>query len=146
MKWRNSWTRWSSVTSGRNKFAPRYSLIPQNINSERPIALMPTMIRWCEALRALEMAKRHYPRTDAMEELKFKCPAGEEIRETWPWIWTWQRHLSGSVSGCGRVLRASGTCSVRRMCGGASKPSRLFSPTVKMELLTSTYFVAGRIE
>ena len=32
-------------------------LIPKNITSERPIALMPTSIRWWEALRALVVAK-----------------------------------------------------------------------------------------
>ena len=32
-------------------------LIPQNVTSERPIALMPTLIRWWEALRAPEVAK-----------------------------------------------------------------------------------------
>ena len=37
-----------------------FFLILKNITSERPIALMPTMIRWCEALRASEMAKWHY--------------------------------------------------------------------------------------
>ena len=32
-------------------------LIPENVTSERPIAPMPTSIRWWEALRAPEMAK-----------------------------------------------------------------------------------------
>ena len=32
--------------------------IPKNVTSERPIALMPTLIRWWEALRAPEVAKR----------------------------------------------------------------------------------------
>ena len=34
-----------------------FFLIPKNVTSERPIALMPTLIRWWEALRALEVAK-----------------------------------------------------------------------------------------
>ena len=34
-----------------------FFLIPTNITSERPIALMPTLIRWWEALRAPEVAK-----------------------------------------------------------------------------------------
>ena len=34
-----------------------FFLIPQNVTSERPIALMPTLIRWWEALRAPEVAK-----------------------------------------------------------------------------------------
>ena len=32
-------------------------LIPKNVTSERPIALMPTLIRWWEALRAQEVTK-----------------------------------------------------------------------------------------
>ena len=35
-----------------------FFLIPKNVTSERPIALMPTLTRWWEALRAPEMAKR----------------------------------------------------------------------------------------
>ena len=34
-----------------------FFLIPKNVTSERPIALMPTLIRWWEALRASEVAK-----------------------------------------------------------------------------------------
>ena len=34
-----------------------FFLIPKNVTSERPIALMPTLIRWWEALRALEVAE-----------------------------------------------------------------------------------------
>ena len=34
-----------------------FFLIPKNVMSERPIALMPTLIRWWEALRAPEVAK-----------------------------------------------------------------------------------------
>ena len=32
-------------------------LISKNVTNERPIALMPTLIRWWEALRAPEVAK-----------------------------------------------------------------------------------------
>ena len=32
------------------------SLIPKNVTSERPMALVPTLIRWCEAQRASEVA------------------------------------------------------------------------------------------
>ena len=35
----------------------RSKLVPKNVPSERPIALMPTLIRWWEALRAPEVAK-----------------------------------------------------------------------------------------
>ena len=31
--------------------------MPKNVTSERPIALMPTLIRWWEALRATEVAE-----------------------------------------------------------------------------------------
>ena len=34
-----------------------FFLIPKNVTSERPIALMPTLIRWWEAIRAPEVAK-----------------------------------------------------------------------------------------
>ena len=34
-----------------------FFLIPKNVTGERPIALMPTLIRWWEALRAPEVAK-----------------------------------------------------------------------------------------
>ena len=34
-----------------------FFLIPKNVTSERPIALMPTLIRWWEAMRAPEVAK-----------------------------------------------------------------------------------------
>ena len=36
-----------------------FLLIPKNVTSERPIALIPTLIRWWEALRAPEVAKWH---------------------------------------------------------------------------------------
>ena len=40
-----------------------FVLIPKNVTSERPIAVMPTLIRWWEALRASEVAKwqQKYP-------------------------------------------------------------------------------------
>ena len=38
-------------------FTTMFFLIPKNVTSERPIALMPTLIRWWEALRAPEVAK-----------------------------------------------------------------------------------------
>ena len=74
-----------------------FFLIPQNVTSERPIALMLTLIRWCEAVRALEVAKWQqryrigWDATDGrnggaqrtvweilMEMERFKCRAGEE--------------------------------------------------------------------
>ena len=37
-----------------------FFLIPKNVTSERPIALMPTLIRWWKVLRAPEVAKRQH--------------------------------------------------------------------------------------
>ena len=34
-----------------------FFLIPKNVTSERPIALVPTLIRWWESMRAPEVAK-----------------------------------------------------------------------------------------
>ena len=43
---------------GRNKPAQRcFFLIPKNVTSERPIAFLRTLIRWCEDMRAPEVAK-----------------------------------------------------------------------------------------
>ena len=45
------------MANGRNKLAQRCSSCPKNVTSEKPIALVPTLIRWWEALRAPEVAK-----------------------------------------------------------------------------------------
>ena len=57
-----------------------FFLMPKNVASERPIALMPTLIRWWEALRAPEVAKwqQKYPvvgtpRMVESEELNKRC-------------------------------------------------------------------------
>ena len=53
-----SWRKWNRVENGRNKLVRRcFFLIPKNVTSERPLALMPTLIRWWEALRAPDVAK-----------------------------------------------------------------------------------------
>ena len=124
-----------------------FFLILKDITSERPIALMPTMIRWCEALRASEMEKWHYKhRIDwdtrdrrngggaqrtvceiLWEMEKFKCPEGQYLG-----VWATHSHFPKKIlRGALRVLRASAACS----CGGATPDHRLF----KMELLVSTY-------
>ena len=52
-----------------------FFLIPKNVSSEKPIALMPTMIRWWEALRAQEVAKWrqeyriHWDATDSLGKI-----------------------------------------------------------------------------
>ena len=53
-----------------------FFLIPKNVTYERPIALMPTLIRWWEPLRASEVAKwqqRYRNDWDATEELSKQC-------------------------------------------------------------------------
>ena len=37
----------------------KWKMAVKNVTSERPIALMPTLIRWWEALRAPEVVGRH---------------------------------------------------------------------------------------
>ena len=106
-----------------------FSLIPKNVTSERPIALVPTLICWWEVLRASEVAKwQHKCRIDwdapdgrnggaqrtvweiLMEEQQ------QKNKELCPWSWTWQRHSSESASlwsGLGRRTSAS----QERSCG-----------------------------
>ena len=47
-------TEWQMATQACTTM---FFLIPKNVTSERLIALMPTLIRWWEALRAPEVAK-----------------------------------------------------------------------------------------
>ena len=46
-----------------------FFLIPKSVTSERPTALMPTLIRWWEALRAPEVAKwqKHHVHRDVTD-------------------------------------------------------------------------------
>ena len=112
-----------------------FFLIPENVTSERPIALMPTLIDWWEALRAPEVAKwqqKYRVERDAtdgrnggaqrtvwevlmeMERLNRKAPA--EFQGAWPWFWTWRRLLSELTSlWCGPGRRTS--ASQERSCG-----------------------------
>ena len=58
-----------------------FFLIPKNVTSERPIALVPTMIRWWEGLRAPEVTKwqeRHRVGWDATDGRN-----GEAARTVW---------------------------------------------------------------
>ena len=60
-KWWNSWRRWISVVKlPWQACATIFFSIPKNVTSERPTVLMPTMIRWWEALRAPEVVKWQY--------------------------------------------------------------------------------------
>ena len=47
----------SSVGEGRNKLARGLLLIPNNVTSERSIALVSTLIWWCEWLRTLDVSR-----------------------------------------------------------------------------------------
>ena len=109
-----------------------FFLIPKNVTSERPTALMPTLIRWWEALRAPEVAKWQmkyrvdWGATDGrnegaqqtvwemlMEVERFKTSSG-----------TRRSRSLGTGPGLGEGLRARQSpvvwaWAVRRMCGGA---------------------------
>ena len=101
-----------------------FFLIPKSIMSERPIALMPTLVRWWEALRAPEVAKWQlkyrvdWDATDGrnggavwrmlMEMDRFDGKAKEEDqaatalvlelatleRVSLPVVWAWATHFS----------------------------------------------------
>ena len=64
-------------------------LIPKNVTSERPVSLLPTSIRWWEALRALEVAKwQQKCRVDwegAVWEtfLEMRGSNAEQAKKTW---------------------------------------------------------------
>ena len=91
-----------------------FFLIPKNVTSERPIALMPTTMPWWEALRALDVAKWQqkyrvdWDATDGrnggaqqtvwetlVEMERFSGKAKKRIKELQPWCCIWRRHLSG---------------------------------------------------
>ena len=101
-----------------------FFLIPKNVTNERPIALMPTLIRWWEALRAPEVAKwqlKYRVNWDATDgrngggqptvwEILMEMAREKKIWERWPWFWTWRRPSSESASlwfGPGRRTSAS---------------------------------------
>ena len=74
-----------------------FFLIPKNVRSERPIALVPTLIRWWEALRAPEVVKWQqkyrvdWDATDGRKE-ELSVQFGDLMEEQkqrieglWPW-------------------------------------------------------------
>ena len=87
-----------------------FFLIPKNVTGERLIALLPTLIRWWEALGASEVAKWQqkyrvdWDATDGRnggaqqmvwENLMEK--QRKKIKERWRWfwvVWAWATHLS----------------------------------------------------
>ena len=55
----SSWRRWNTVERWPQQArTTMFFLIPNNVTSGRPIAVMPTLIRWWEAVRAPQVAKR----------------------------------------------------------------------------------------
>ena len=84
-----------------------FSLIPKNVTREKPIALMPTLIRWWEALKASEVVK--WKQKDRIDWDATDCRNGwkwrgshiereKKIWEWWPWSllvdWAWATHFS----------------------------------------------------
>ena len=107
-----------SAKRPQQAYTTMFFLSPKNGTSERPIALMPTLIRWWEALRE-HLRWRSGSRSTALigtllmaesEELREQCEKlcwrwrgsnNEQEKknwEQWHWCWTWQGHSSGSVS------------------------------------------------
>ena len=92
----------------------RFFLIPKNVTSKRPIALMPTLIRWWEALGAPEVAKWHqkyrvdWDATDGRN--------GGARRTVWEVLMEMERFDSKSrrSRGCGR---GAGPCEGQPSCG-----------------------------
>ena len=65
-----------------------FFLIPKNVTSERPIAPMPTLIRWWEAVRAPEVAKwqqKYRVEWDATDGRN-----GGAQRTVWKYCWKWR--------------------------------------------------------
>ena len=68
-----------------------FFLIPKNVTSERPIAFMPTLIRWWKALRAPEVAKWQ-------QKYRVDWDAADGA------TWRSSAHSVGSLDGNGKVL------------------------------------------
>ena len=72
-----------------------FFLILENVTSERPIALMPTLIRWWEALRAPEVAKWHqkyrikWQTTESIGTLQM-AEMEEPNRRCGKYCWKWK--------------------------------------------------------
>ena len=94
-----------------------FFLIRKNVTSERPIALMPTLIRWWEALKAPEVAKwqmkyrvdwdgidgRNGGAQETVWEIlmnmeRFYGKAKEEDQGAVALFWTWRKPSSVSAS------------------------------------------------
>ena len=94
-----------------------FFLIPKNVTSERPLALVPTMIRWWEDLRVPEVSKRQkkyrieWEATDGrnggaertvweilLEMERFRDQAEEKYQGAQPWSWIWRKPSSKAAS------------------------------------------------
>ena len=130
-----------------------FFLIPKNGTSDRTVALMPTLICWCEALREPEVAKwqmKYRVDWDAKDGRN-----GGVQQTVWETLRRKPSSLSASLwSGLGRRIsvsqersceccRAPEEGTVRRICGGAATDHLA---RVKVELLAPAYCVAGCTE
>ena len=77
-----------SGTSPQQECTTMFFLVPKNVASERPIALMPTLTRWWEAVRAPEVAKwqqKYRVEWDATDGRN-----GGAQRTVWKYCWKWR--------------------------------------------------------
>ena len=71
----NSWRKWSSGKWPQQACTTMFFLIPKNVKSERPIALLPKP-RERQKLRSGEVL---------MEKERLKERLKQTIKELWPW-------------------------------------------------------------
>ena len=94
---------------------PQRACTTKNVRSEMPIALMPSLIRWWEALRAPEVVKwqqTYRVEWDATDDRNggAQRTEREKIKELWPWSWTWRRPSSEAAFSFPRMF-------LRVLCG-----------------------------
>ena len=145
-------------------------LFPKNITRERPVALMPAMIRWWEAPRMPEVVKWQYKygiECDAtgsvgdgevqMSRRTKRSGSSRPGLGPGEGLGTGQspcglglgdalRFSEEDFAGAKRVLRAPEAGSVRRMCGGAAPDHYGHSARVEVELLAFPHGVKRRFE
>ena len=159
------WNSWEKVgQSGKwpqQSCTTMFFLIPKNVTSERPIAPMPTFIRWWEALRAPEVAKLQMRyRVDWTKRRSPSLGVGNidghgkvlwqskrrgsrggsfgsgpgEGRACQPVVWAWATHF-GFPRKILRVLCGYFEHQRRLMCGRAAADHHDHLARVKVELL-----------
>ena len=131
-----------------------FFLIPKNVTSERPVALMPTIIQWWDALRAPEVAQCktnivldfmdvRYGGAESTMGWKDSTTMQEENqgavalnlakafeRVSSPVVWAWATHFNLPRRFCGCCAASSNTigwCSSKDVWWSRPRPSRLFS-------------------